>query len=67
MKEVYEGKSILIEWVPLTGTTIAAAFTRSNGERMVHEPSSGFLTTVNKGADIWIFHPLNPWLDRFNR
>ena len=39
---------------------------RANGEKMVHEPSSGLLTHINAGRDIWIFHPLNPWFDRIN-
>ncbi len=39
---------MFIEFKHLVDTTVAAGFTRSNGYREVHVPSSGFLTSVNK-------------------
>ncbi len=63
MKEVYKGNSVMIEYVDYIRTIVEAAFTLPNGEPLVHVPKSvGFNSS---GYATWAFHPLNPWLGRF--
>ncbi len=38
VKDVYEGKSVTVEWSPLLRSCVATAFTLPNGEELVHVP-----------------------------
>ncbi len=64
MTDVYEGNSVMVEYSGFVNNLVKVAFMMPDGEALVHVPSTplGFNITAET---IWAFHPLNPWLHRF--
>ncbi len=65
MKEVYEGKLALMDWGDSLSTAIDTAFTLPNGQALVHMASDVNFATSSYTS--YLFHPMNPWIDRFRR
>ncbi len=67
--DVYEGESLLVEYAPLLEVAVAAGFSRSNGELMLHlsEGIGLWHPIVDYVYLVWYFYPLSPWTERFNR
>ncbi len=64
MKNVYEGKSVMILWRSQLTKMAAIAFTLPTGKRLVHIPKH--IGVDIKILTVWTFHPLHTWLERLN-
>ena len=66
LKRVYNGEELFVEYSALLEIAISAAFSRSNGEGLLH--MSGNVNPYKPPGMIfaWAFHPVNPWRERFD-
>ena len=65
--DVYKGNTLYVEFYEILKVAIAAGFTRSNGDPILHYAKNVF--PFYNGSFLyfaWLFHPLNPWVERFN-
>ncbi len=64
LKDVYEGNSVMIEYSGFVNNMVRAGFMMPDGEALVHVPTTSLGFNISS-ITIWAFHPLNPWLHRF--
>ncbi len=66
MKDVFEGKQIMIEWVSLVEVLLEKYLSRQNGEYLVHYTDE-FITPVQGGTStkVVMMNKINPWTERF--
>ena len=64
LKDVYEGNSVMIEYSGFVNNMVRAGFMMPDGEALVHVPTRSLGFNISS-ITIWAFHPLNPWLHRF--
>ena len=68
--DAYHGKAFYVEYWELLKVSIAAGFTRSNGEPLLYLAKN--VVPFLNGSFLyftWIFYPLNPWsrrIDHYN-
>ncbi len=63
--DVYNGESVMVEWLIGVQTAVETGFTRSNGARAVHI-CSDFITMSRQLG--WSIYPLTPgWEEMFMR
>ncbi len=65
MRRVFEGKQIMVEWKPIVDLLVGNFLTRSNGDLTVHYTDT-FITPMNSGHRVWMYYPINPFLERFD-
>ncbi len=66
MKDVYRGDLLVVDHTPLVEPILVARFQRSNGKKMIHVSESLLEYENIEWYIVWLFHPLNPWMQRFN-
>ncbi len=66
---MYEGNSLFVDYTLLLDVAIPAWFSHSNGESSLHvsESLAPWHPSMAYVYMIWYFHPLNPWIERFDR
>ncbi len=64
MIDVYKGNSVMVEYTQFVQNMVRVAFMMPDGEKLVHVPAVPLGFNIS-AVTIWAFHPLNPWLHRF--
>ncbi len=66
MRDVFEGRSVLIEWKPIVDLLVGKFLRRSDGDLLVHYTFK-HLHYVNEGYDVVSFSAVNPWYNQFDK